>query len=147
MAPTAFTEDDDKKMGMPPALRMRLRKMYSGEDFRDSALLVKHINQTDKSYFRDKAEAMKNYKEGDAVETEIRAFVRTVNATLKQEKNKTKHKGAASKAAPPSNGKPKATKPKPTTSPSSSLEDLTEPPNCRGVFTTPDGSPLVRIPL
>ena len=68
MAPTAFTEDDDKKMGMPPALRMRLRKMYSGEDFRDSALLVKHINQSDKSYFRDKAEAMKNYKEGDAVE-------------------------------------------------------------------------------
>ena len=87
MTSATFTEEDDRKMGMPSALRQRLRQMY-GEEFRHGALLIKHINQVDPSYLRDRAESIKKYKKDDAVCSEIKAFVRAVNANLKKEKPK-----------------------------------------------------------
>ena len=87
MTTAASIDADDKVSGMPPALRMRLRKMYLRE-FDDGASLMKFINDKDKNYLRDRAGDLKNYKAEDAVEGDIRHFIRGMNTVLKKKQKK-----------------------------------------------------------
>ena len=120
---------------MPPVLKERLRQMYEPEQFARGATLMKYLNKNHPDYCREFAADIRNKKMDGDIKMKIKAANKMANATAH----------GPAKAAQPASGKQAASKPSAPTM--SLLQDLTEPPYCRGAFRIEDGSGLVRVPL